>query len=59
MALLKKIAQDPAEGPGQTKACPVCPGNGPRPGWLWGVNPSPERPPFECGTCGGTGRVHK
>jgi hypothetical protein len=57
MALFKKIAQAPEEGPGQTKDCPVCPGNGPRAGMLWGVNPK-ETPPFPCGRCDGTGKVH-
>lgn len=59
MGILKKIAQDPDEGPDQTKDCTVCTGNGPSPGMLWGVNPSPERPPFPCGNCNGTGKVHK
>ncbi|RSD26368.1 hypothetical protein [Amycolatopsis eburnea] len=61
MPLRKNIAQDPGEGPGQTKDCPVCNGpnpNGPQPGMLWGVNPK-ENPPFQCGNCSGTGKVHK
>lgn len=58
MAFLKRIAQDPNEGADQTKDCPVCTGNGPKAGWCYGVNPA-ENEPFQCGTCGGTGKVHK
>ncbi|WP_439377458.1 hypothetical protein [Amycolatopsis lexingtonensis] len=61
MGILKKIAAAPDEGPGQTQDCKVCNGdnpNGPQPGMLWGVNPA-ENPPFPCGNCNGTGKVHK
>lgn len=58
MKFFKKIAQDPSEGPGNTKECPTCKGTGSIP--VEHMSGDPAKTKYvECAWCNGTRRVHK
>lgn len=56
MALFKRIAQDPREGPGNTKPCGTCSGTGK---FKMDHPPDPDKTIYQdCPFCNGTGRKH-
>jgi DnaJ-class molecular chaperone len=58
MAFFKKIAQDPDEGPDNTKECTACSGGGEIPHNLV-TGKASDTARIQCPWCNGTGRVHR